>query len=388
MIGNSQWVMTRDMVSAQLVRRSSLNLYSDDMTVLSNVRLIDADGTGSSELVDVEFTSTITSIRPAAQPDPDTARFLVPGLIDTHIHLGDREKLVAALRSGLTTVVDLGTHPDSHVHELRADADLPWILSAGSAASAPGSTQIEMMGFPAESGVTGPDDAARFLDWRMDNGADLIKIIAEDPDATEVPALDIPTLTALVAGAHERGLLTVAHVVTAAAFDRGLDAGVDILTHVPFDVPLDEETIARIRETNTIVSPTLVMMRAIADARLGEHADSAFDIALNNVRAMIDAGITVIVGTDANETPFAPVAHGPSLHDEIDYLIEAGMTTSEALRAATTSAAEAFGLGDRGRIVEGSRADFLLVDRDPLTDVALLRTPAEVWVGGILKYRS
>lgn len=358
------------------------------MTVLCNVHVTDTEGNWNSVPVDVEFSATTTSIRPAAEPDAETSRFLVPGLIDTHVHLGERERLVTALSSGLTTVVELGTHPDSLVDELRADDKLPSILSAGAAASAPESTQIERMGFPKESGVSDPADAERFLDWRVENGSDLIKIIAEDSGSTEVPALDIPTLTALVDGAHARGLLTVAHVATAAAFDRGLDAGVDILTHAPIDRPLGDRTLARMEEQGTIVSPTLVMMRAIADARLGEHADSAFDIALKNVRAIIDAGITVIAGTDANETPFAPVAHGPSLHDEIDYLIEAGTTTPEALRAATTSAAEALGLGDRGRIAEGARADFLVVAEDPIKDITVLRAPAEVWAGGILRHRS
>lgn len=358
------------------------------MTILSNVRLVDTDGAWGRELVDVEFSDTIASIRPAADPVAETSQYLVPGLIDTHVHLGAREKLVAAVGSGLTTIVDLGTHPDSLVNELRADADLPSILSAGSAASAPGSNQIEMMGFPAESGVTGTADAARFLDWRVENGSDLIKIIAEDPAATEVPALDIATLTALVDGAHERGLLTIAHVVTAAAFARGLDAGVDILTHAPLDRPLADRTLERMRELGTIVSPTLVMMRAVATSRLGEHADAAFGIALENVRAMIDAGITVIAGTDANETPFAPVPHGPSLHDEIDYLIQAGMAPAEALQAATTTAAEALNLSDRGRIVEGARADLVLVNGDPNTDIGALRTPAEVWVAGVSKHRS
>lgn len=124
------------------------------------------------------------------------------------------------------------------------------------------------------------------------------------------------------------------------------------------------------------------MMRAIADTRLGEHAVAAFGTGFDNVRAMIDAGITVIAGTDANETPFAPVSHGPSLHDEIDDLIEAGMTPSEeALRAATTSASEALGLGDRGRLVEGSRADFLLVDGDPIEDITVLRAHPRRGVG-------
>lgn len=380
--------MTGPNSGSEFAKYSIIDPYSGHMTVLRNVHVTDTEGNWNSELVDVEFSATITSIRPASEPDNKTARFLVPGLIDTHLHLGEREKLVTALRSGLTTVLDLGTHPDSRVHELQADDALPAIISAGSAASAPGSTQIEMMGFPAESGVTSPDDAKRFLDWRVDNGADLIKIITEDPDAGEVPALDIPTLVALVAGAHERGLLTVAHVVTAAAFDRGLEAGVDILTHAPIDRPLDDRTLARMEEQGTIASPTLVMMRAIADARLGEHADSAFGIALNNVRAMIDAGITVVAGTDANETPFAPVHHGSSLHDEIDYLITAGMTSAEAIRATTSSAAEALSLRDRGRIVEGARADLVLVDRDPLRNIGALRTPAEVWVAGVSLHRS
>src|SRR5699024_9528685 len=320
---------------------------------------------GPAQPVDVEFDAAITSIRPAAEPAPQPAKTLLPGLIDTHVHLGERSRLVDALRSGLTSVVDLGTHPDSLIDQLRADDGLPAIVSAGSAASAPGSTQIEMMGFPAESGVAGPDDAERFLDWRVGGGADLIKIIIEDPEATEVPALDVATLMALVDGAHRRGLLTIAHAVTAASFDRGLDAGVDVLTHTPFDRPLPKATLNRLRESGTVVSPTLVMMRAIIDGRLGDRADAAFGLALDNVRAMDEAGVTVIAGTDANETAFAPVRHGPSLHTELAYLVQAGMNRTEAIRAATSAAADALGLRDRGRVVEGARAGRLLVGGAP-----------------------
>lgn len=353
------------------------------MTTLRNVRILDLDSSNSADApVDVEFSDTITSIRPAAEPDAGAGATLVPGLIDTHVHLGERSRLVDALRSGLTTLVDLGTHPDSLVAGLRADDELPHILSAGSAASAPGSTQIEMMGFPVESGVTGPEDAERFLNWRVEGGVDLIKIIIEDPEATQTPALAIPTLRAIVDGAHKRGLLTVAHAVTSASYERGLDAGVDILTHVPFDSPLPQATLSRLVETKTLVSPTVVMMRAIADARLGEHADAAVDLAIGNVRAMHAAGVTVIAGTDANETPFAPVHHGPSLHTELGLLVQAGMSRAEAIRAATSGAAEAFGLDDRGQIREGARADLVRVDGDPLTDLSVLATPAEVFVDG------
>lgn len=357
-----------------------------EVTLLASVRLVDLDGTAPSGRVDVEFDSVITAIRPAGPVPAGSVdgggRFLLPGLIDTHIHLGSRHALGAAARAGVTTLIDLGTYPDRLIAEQRREPGAPAIVSAGSAASAPGSSQIVRMGFPTESGVSDPEDADRYLAWRMDNGADVVKIIIEDPDATDVPALDVPTITALVDGAHERGLLTVAHVVTAAAFERGLDAGVDVLTHAPLDRPLPESTIRRMLEAGTFSSPTLIMMRTMARARLGDHAEPAFANALESVRRLHQAGVPIVAGTDANETPIAAVPHGASIHDEIALLQQVGMSGAEALRAATSGAAAAFRLTDRGHVDEGLRADLLLVERDPIADTAAARIPAAVWIGG------
>ncbi len=357
-------------------------------TTITDVDLVDLAGPRSVERVDVEFDEFITGVRPAGSAPPagdhvdGTGRYLLPGLVDTHVHLGSRDALVAAARAGVTTVVDLGTHPDDLIAEQRAARGLPAIISAGSAASAPGSNQIARMGFPHLSGVSGPDDAERYLDWRSANGSDLIKIIVEDPAATDVPALDVPTIAALVDGAHRRGLLTVAHVVTAAAFDRGLDAGVDVLTHAPLDRPIEDETVRRMAGTGTVASPTLIMMRTMARARLGERADAAFANAVESVRRLHAGGVTVVAGTDANESPLAPVPHGVSLHDEIALLRQAGLTTSEALLAATGRAAETFRLADRGRVAAGLRADLVLLDRDPAVDPAAFRRPVTVWIAG------
>jgi imidazolonepropionase-like amidohydrolase len=115
----------------------------------------------------------------------------------------------------------------------------------------------------------------------------------------------------------------------------------------------------------------------------GEQAEAMFAHAFESVRAMHAAGLPIVVGTDANETPFAPVAHGSSTHDEIALLRRAGLTAQEALRAATSAAADAFRLGDRGRLEVGGRADLVLVDRDPLADPESLRSPAAVWIGGV-----
>lgn len=379
-------------------------------TTITNVRFAEPDAArpgavrpdaaasgpaASGATVDVEFDTDIIDIRPTQPAATGNAssttggdiidgsnHYLLPGLIDSHVHLGSRERLAAAARAGVTTVVDLGTHPDELIAAQRAKHGVPSIVSAGSAASAPRSLQIAQMGFPAESGVTGPDDAERYLDWRTANGSDLIKIIIEDPATTDVPALDVPTIRALVDGAHRRELLTVAHVVTIAAFARGLDAGVDVLTHAPTDSPLPTQTIERMRAAGTISSPTLIMMRTMADAMFADRADTAFANSLESVASMYAAGIPIIVGTDANETPFAPVQHGESLHDEIALLRQAGLSNADVLRGATSRAADLLRLSDRGRIAKGARADLLLADSDPLADPSALRRPRATWVHG------
>jgi imidazolonepropionase-like amidohydrolase len=102
------------------------------------------------------------------------------------------------------------------------------------------------------------------------------------------------------------------------------------------------------------------------------------------VRTLRRVGVTLIAGTDANSDPTAPntISHGASLHDELELLVQAGLTPVEALLSATSSTADAFGLSDRGRIRIGSRADVVLVDGDPTTDIAATRNVRGAWIGG------
>ena len=79
----------------------------------------------------------------------------------------------------------------------------------------------------------------------------------------------------------------------------------------------------------------------------------------------------------------AMVMYGSSLHDELENLVAAGLTPVEALNAATVLPAKYFGLADRGVIREGMRADLLLVNGDPTTDITVTRKIVKVWVGGI-----
>jgi hypothetical protein len=103
------------------------------------------------------------------------------------------------------------------------------------------------------------------------------------------------------------------------------------------------------------------------------------DNAFASVRALHAAGVTVLAGTDAGNPG---TAHGASLHGELELLVHAGLSPAEALAAATALPAQRFGMTDRGRIAVGLRADFMLVDGDPLTDITRTRSIVGAWKNG------
>lgn len=103
------------------------------------------------------------------------------------------------------------------------------------------------------------------------------------------------------------------------------------------------------------------------------------DKTLPTARALHEAGVPLLVGTDA--TPFAPL-QGESLHRELELLTQAGLTNEQVLTAATSLNADHFGLTDRGRIKPGLQADLLLVDGDPTTDITATKAITDIWRRG------
>jgi imidazolonepropionase-like amidohydrolase len=138
---------------------------------------------------------------------------------------------------------------------------------------------------------------------------------------------------------------------------------------------IDDATVRHLRHRATI--PTLIMMREIAKLRGANYAN-----ARDNVTALHRAGVPILVGTDAHPGPVT-VTHGEAMHEELELLVEAGLTPIEVLTAATARTADRFSLTDRGRIAEGLRADLLLVDGDPTQDITATRAIRRVWCGGV-----
>ena len=338
-----------------------------------------------------------------------TGRTLLPGLIDGHVHTFG-STLNDAARFGVTTVLDQFTDPRliasnrAARHEL-ARGNQADLFSAGMAATATGGhgtqfgVQVETLDVPTE--------APGWVRARKAEGSDWIKIIYEDGSVfgEEYGTLSRETVSALIAAAHDEGLRVVVHVST---LEHALDVvalGADGLAHVWSDRVVDEEQASRIAEAGVLVVPTLSVLHAIGGGieweglevgdRLlspmqrqslssrfsGGNGPSAFapHIPIENVRRLHVAGVHLIAGTDA---PNPGTASGISLHGELQLLMQAGLSSAEALATATSIPAESFGLDDRGRIEEGRIADLVLVDGDLESDLSLSTRIVAIWKDG------
>lgn len=351
-------------------------------TTIRNVRVF--TGTGLTGPTEVAFSpdtgigldaATTTSTGDVVD---GTGMVVIPGLIDTHVHTArGRHDLAALAGWGVTTALDMALWPQPYVQYLRDQHDLADFRSATVPAAGDGSRHAALPGFPADGIVTTPHQARAFVARRTADGADYIKIVLE---AASDAGMDGATVHALVDAAHEHGKLVVAHAVTVGAYHLAIATGVDVITHAPLDGVLDDAAVERLRETALAVSPTLVMMAGTARQRPG----LAYTNARDTVTRLHRAGIRILAGTDSNTAPGVPWSppHGESLHQELQLLVEAGLSPEEALSGATSLAAATFGLADRGTLRPGHRADLLLLGGDPTADITATRKIHRIWTGG------
>jgi len=357
----------------------------------------------------------------AAGPDakvPDGAKIvdaaggtLLPGFIDSHTH-AFANALERALVFGVTTELDMFTGPELG-REMRAGQAAPGgapgradLYSAGYLATVPGGHGTEY-GLPVPT-LTRPSEAQPWVDARIAEGSDYVKIVLENGSAygMKVASLDHATMAALVEAAHRRHKLAVVHVSTAADARAALAAGADGLVHLFTDRAADPDFVRIAAEHKAFVVPTLTVLESTngvaggkaltEDPRLAEylladevttlrrsfpsHTAGGMPVAYATVRQLEEAGVPILAGTDA---PNPGTAHGVSIHRELELLVEAGLTPAEALTAATAAPASAFHLDDRGRIAPGLRADLVLVAGDPTKTITDTRNIVQIWKGGV-----
>ena len=380
---------------------------------IKNVRVFDGRSIGEPTTVFVE-EGLITLTKPNEAEEVDgLGGILLPGFIDTHIHLNTEVELHAMAKHGITTAMDMATFPASKLQalrKLRAEANaagvaLPDFHSPGTPATSPGSTHSILLPLPVEDFVSSPQDAVRFVRDRLEQGADYIKIVVD------IPGPDQATIDAIVSEAHKHGKLVVDHAAEYLPYEMALNSKADIITHTPLDKPLSPELCARMAEEGRVALPTLVMQQSVAGAftfsslllmllrpitlfkiikiRRQKPPTGKLDYenAKKSVTNLHRAGVPILCGTDAHVEAGSPfsVNHGPSLHREMELLVEAGLSNVEALQAATSLPAKYFRLNDRGAIEVRKRADLVLLDagQDPTRDISATKAVRRVWCAGL-----
>jgi len=346
-----------------------------------------------------------------AQVIDGSGKTLLPGLIDAHAHVWMRTALKQQLVFGVTTVLDMFTDPhfaagmrkEQGAGQATDRADL---YSAGYLTTAPGGHGTE---YPIKvPTLSDPSEAQAFVDARVAEGSDYIKLILDDGSAygAHRPTLSKETLAAAIAAAHQRGKLAVVHIGTLQDAEDAINAGADGLAHL-FSGPTSDPDFGRVVASHhAFVVPTLTVLQSvcgtaggeplITDAHLAPYlgvsdiANLKKAFALPNkvscagsfeaVKQLQAAGVPILVGDDV---PNAGTAPGATEHRELELLVEAGLTPTEALVGATSAAARAFHLDDRGTIAPGMRADLLLVNGDPSRDILATRDIAGVWKDGV-----
>ena len=356
---------------------------------INNVRVFDGEKLSSLTNVFIEngYISSIGNVVfEADETIEGGGKTLLPGFIDTHIHIDSRDNCVQAVKYGVTTLIDQMCENTTLIDSLK-EPDEP-IASVRSVympvQSQAGPLLVEALGVDAVFAAT-QDDVRRIIDEQIAKGAFFIKMILDVPPIT-TGMLSDELIEETVRYAHEKGKKVSAHCTTVEAYERAAKYGVDILNHVPKDTPLPQDVFNTIKANALVVIPTMVMEEGIIRNLKKQRPDCPddFSFVVDSVRRMHDAGVKILVGTDANHTnAMCYLKHVESLHRELELLSEAGLSNVDILRGTTVDAAKEFGLLDRGSIVPGKRADLVLVDGDPTKDISVCRNIQRVWVKGI-----
>lgn len=347
-------------------------------TAINNVHLFDGQGFGPLSTVVISGGKIVNANPFGAQVVDGEGGYLLPGFIDSHCHVTSCSYLDPMLQYGITTALDMGTFPYETLAACQMSGKTD-VRGTGAAGTVNGTGISKAPGFPNESLLQGPDSGRDFVKARMAEGTDYIKIFLDEMGP------DIETITAAVEAAHQQGRLVISHATTYKAYTDAKRAGVDIPCHVPLDQPIDQGFIDQFGDSLANAVPTLIMMQSTVN-NTGAPYDAYIVAAQGSVTAMHDAGVSILVGTDANTAPFVPAnpPFGESFHAEMELLVAAGLTPVDALNGATSLAASAFGLGDRGQIKTGLRADLVLLSDDPTVDIRNTRLIKKVWATGVL----
>ena len=324
-----------------------------------------------------------------------SGKTLVPGLVDMHVHLGlpagytpgqkhalPSETLAAltgarrareALLAGVTTVRDLGSLflTNIKLRELVVQGFIPGprIVACGHLICMTGGHGSEL-GIEVDS----PSEARKAARRTLAMGADCLKLTANGL-TLDSPELTTEEMKAAVAAAHAARAKVAAHASVWQGVANALAAGVDTIEH---GYTLDEPLVETMLKQDTILVPTLGGLIRLAQVGCHEEGwrDSIevvqhrLDTAMDSFQLAFKSGVKIALGTDGADWPLLSVGE---VVPEFEALTEIGLSNMDAIRAATSVAAEGLGQKDHlGTIEPGKLADVTVLNRNPLEDLAAL----------------
>ena len=372
-------------------------------------------------------------------------KWVAPGLIDAHVHFFQSggaytrpdvvdlrkvrpyEREIALLKAalprtfaryllcGVTSVVDVGgPFWNFDVREAAGRTALaPRVAVAGPLVSTVDRPQLDIGDPPIVKTAT-PDEARALVRRELERKPDLMKVWF-----VFRPGDDLAAGKALVAAtvdeARKGGVRTAVHATELETARAAVEAGADVLVHSVFDQPVDDAFVDLLKRRGVVYIPTLfvrtgytlvltggftptaaerrwadpdvlatfeeVKTRPELTSRPRRAADPESErVPRQNLKRLSDAGVTIAAGTDAGNIG---TLHGPSIFRELRLMADAGLTPREVLASATAGGARVMGREkDLGAVAPGKLADLLILDRDPLVDVANLEAIYRVVKGG------
>ena len=360
-----------------------------------------------------------------------TGRTVMPALVNLHGHVGfqrgltydaanyTRENVVDHLNRyayyGVGVIVSLGTDAGDVWSGIRRDQEAGTLggarlFTAGRGLARPNAGPGAAALRPSAYGITSQEEGRRYVQALAAQGVAFVKIWVDDRGGS-VEKLGPDLYRAIIDEAHRHGLDVIAHVFYHDDAEELVAAGVDGFAHLVRDREMDDALVAAIVENDVFVMPNIgisergrhaapppwlatpILAETVAPAVLARATDTfasrATDAAERAARSYAQmerslaklhaAGASLVLGSDSGVQDHF---YGFSAHRELELMVAAGLSPMDAIVNATSRSADRLGLDDSGRLAPGARADFIVLDANPLDDITNTRRIADVYLGG------